>query len=273
MAIEWIERLRALIFYWKSRHKIDAKQEIELAQACRPRLTPQTLACRDNEHPPEAPPDLSALYPAMNNLYNWCVLEGCQPIVKVGRIYMKKGLHGQYKYVIEAWLNFMLKFFSGRLFQLCLVAGHLAQFRIKPRSSLYTSVRQKINLLDAYVISGFFAAQTLPQGQYMPDAEPCPRRYHDGLETDDRDEDMIFMIYYRPQPQMVNADQDPTVTPVNSKSIPSLSAKHKILVFRARSGLERDAWCWALNTEIERMVRAQKDREDKLRHSGNLVKL
>jgi hypothetical protein len=112
VAIEWIERLRALIFYWKSRHKIDAKQEIELAQACRPRLTPQTRICRDNEHPPEAPPDLSALYPAMNNLYNWCVLEGCNPIVKVGRIYMKKGLHGQYKYVIiKAWLNFMLKFF------------------------------------------------------------------------------------------------------------------------------------------------------------------
>ena len=110
VAIEWIERLRALVFYWKCRHKIDAKQEIELAQACRPRLTPQTRICRDDEHPPEAPPDLSALYPAMNNLYNWCVLEGCRPIVKVGRIYMKKGLHGQYKYVIRAWLNFMLKF-------------------------------------------------------------------------------------------------------------------------------------------------------------------
>ena len=103
MAIEWIERLRALIFYWKTRHKIDAKQEIELAQACRPRLTPQTRICRDDEHPPEAPPDSSTLYPAMHNLYNWCVLEGCRPIVKVGRIYMKKGLHGQYKYVIKGW--------------------------------------------------------------------------------------------------------------------------------------------------------------------------
>lgn len=103
VAIEWIERLRALIFYWKTRHKIDAKQEIELAQACRPRLTPQTRICRDDEHPPEAPPDSSTLYPAMHNLYNWCVLEGCRPIVKVGRIYMKKGLHGQYKYVIKGW--------------------------------------------------------------------------------------------------------------------------------------------------------------------------
>ena len=72
---------------------------------------------------------------------------------------------------------------------------------------------------------------------------------------------------------MINADHDPTVTPVNIKSLPSLSAKHKMLVFKARSKLERDAWCWALNTEIEKMVRVQKDREEMLRESGNLVKL
>lgn len=102
MAIEWIERLRALIFYWKTRHKIDAKQEIELAQARRPRLTPQTRLCQGTELPPEAPQELSGSHTAMDNLYNWCVLGGCNPIVKVGRIYMKKGLHGQYKYVLEA---------------------------------------------------------------------------------------------------------------------------------------------------------------------------
>jgi len=107
----------------------------------------------------------------------------------------------------------------------------------------------------------------------MPNAEPCPRRYYDGLETDDREEDMLFMICYRPYPHMVNADQDPTVTPVDFKSIPSLSAKHKMLVFKARSNLERDAWCCALNAELEKMVRAQKVREDRLRESGKLVKL
>ncbi|KAF8809576.1 hypothetical protein BYT27DRAFT_7094201 [Phlegmacium glaucopus] len=259
VAIEWIERLRALIFYWKSRHRMDAKQEIELAQARRPRLTPQTRLCRDDEHPPEAPQDLSAPYAAMDNLYNWCVLEGCKPIVKAGKIYVKEGLRKQYKYVI--------------LFEVCLVAGHLVRFRIDAHSALYTSIRKKISLLDAYVISGYFAALTLPKGQYMPNAEPCPRRYYDGLETDDREEDMLFMICYRPYPHMMNADQDPTVTPVNLKSIPSLSAKRKMLVFKARSNLERDAWCWALNAEIEKMVRVQKVREDKMRESGNLMKL
>jgi hypothetical protein len=49
VAIEWIERLRALSLYWKRRHRTDAQQEIELAQAQRPRLTPLTRVCHD-EH-------------------------------------------------------------------------------------------------------------------------------------------------------------------------------------------------------------------------------
>jgi len=112
----------------------------------------------------------------------------------------------------------------------------------------------------------------LPKGQYSPNAAPAPRRYQDGLETDDRDEDMLFIVWYRKHPQMLNADQDPTTTPVSSKNVPTLSVKHKMLLFKTRSILERDAWCWALNSEIEKIVRAQKEREEKLRDSGNLVK-
>ncbi|KDR82730.1 hypothetical protein GALMADRAFT_844524 [Galerina marginata CBS 339.88] len=256
VALEWIERLRALIFYWKNRHRNDAKEEIELAQAQRPRLTPLTRVFQDEECAPEAPADPAAPYPALDTLYNWCVLDGCRPIIRGGRLYMKKGLHGQYQLV-----------------QLFLVAGHLVLFRVGPHSSLYPAIRKKINLLNAYVCSGYFAAQTLPKGQYMPNTPPPPRRYQDGLETDDREEDMLFMIWYRPQRQMTNADEDPTTTSVNMKSVPSLSAKNKTLVFRTRSLLEKDSWCWALNSEIEKIVRAQKSREEKLRETGNLVKL
>jgi len=168
---------------------------------------------------------------------------------------MKKGLHGQYQ-----------------LIQLFLVAGHLVPFRVGPNSSLYPAMRKKINLLDAYVCSGYFAAQTLPKGQYLPNADLVPRRYQDGLETDDREEDMLFMIWYRPHNQMSSAAQDPTTTPLEVK-LPNLSAKNKMLVFKARSVLERDSWCWALNSEIEKIVRAQRRREEKLRDTGNLVSL
>ncbi|KAF9527557.1 Pleckstrin homology domain-containing protein, partial [Crepidotus variabilis] len=257
VGVEWIERLRALIFYWKRRHRADAKQEIELAQAQRPRLTPQTRVRQDDHAvPPEAPADLSAPYAAVDSLYNWCILEGCKPIVKSGRIYMRKGIRGQFNLV-----------------QLFLVAGHLVRFKIKGHSSVYPAVKKKINLLDAYVCSGYFAAQALPKGEYKPNTPPTARRYGDGLETDDRDEDIMFNVWYRSQPQMLGAEKDPTTTPVDDKSIPKLSNRLKVLIFKTRSVLERDAWCWAINSEIEKIMRTQSQREMKLRDTGKLVKL
>ncbi|KAF8908921.1 Pleckstrin homology domain-containing protein [Gymnopilus junonius] len=262
VALEWVERLRALIFYWKSRHRNDAKQEIDLAQAQRPRLTPQTRVFEDeHEYPPDAPPDPSTIYGAVDRLYNWCALEVCRPITKGGRIYMKKGLHGQYQYVLD-------RRYCAALSR----CGTPCDLPIGTNSSLYPVMRKKINLLDAYVCSGYFAAQTLPKGQYLPNTDLVGRRYQDGLETDDREEDMLFMIWYRQHSQMSSAAQDPTTIPIDIK-VPTLSAKSKMLVFKARSILERDSWCWALNSEIEKIVRAQKKREEKLRETGNLVKL
>ncbi|KJA24061.1 hypothetical protein HYPSUDRAFT_136823 [Hypholoma sublateritium FD-334 SS-4] len=256
-AIEWIVRLRALILYWRQRHRTDAQQEIELAQAQRPRLTPQVRAhCEDDERPLEIVSESSSPFPAMESLYNWCILEDCKPVVKCGRLYMRKGLRGQFKLV-----------------QLTLVAGHLMRFRISGNSSIYPVMRKKFNLLDAYVYSGLLAEQCLPKGQYNPNAAPAPRRYQDGLETEDREEDMMFMIWYRSQPQMFDANQDPTTAPTPARSVPGLSAKNKVLIFKTRSMLERDAWCWAINAEIEKIVRTQKSREEKLRETGNLVSL
>lgn len=72
---------------------------------------------------------------------------------------------------------------------------------------------------------------------------------------------------------MAEAGNTPTAAPVASKSVPALSMKQKVLVLKTRSRIERDAWCWALNTEIEKMVRVQKDREEKLRETGQLIDL
>ncbi len=106
MAIEWIERLRALLLYWKRWHRTDAQQEIELAQAQRPRLTPLTRVCHD-EHEAASVADQSA-YGSVDTFYNWCVLEGCKPIVRGGRIYMRRGLRGQFKCVLFFFLKKML---------------------------------------------------------------------------------------------------------------------------------------------------------------------
>lgn len=51
-------------------------------------------------------------------------------------------------------------------------------------------------------------------------------------------------------------------------AIPAINAKHKIIIFKARSKLERDAWCWAINDEIERTARHHVSRELKSRQGG-----
>ncbi|KAH6912535.1 Pleckstrin homology domain-containing protein [Coprinopsis sp. MPI-PUGE-AT-0042] len=256
VAVEWVNRLRLQVVYWKHKHRIDAKEEMELVQGRRPRLTPQIRVCHDEEFPPEAPADMSAPYPAMENLHNWCILQGCNPITKGGKVFVRKGLRGEYK-----------------LMQMFLIAGHLVRYRIKPGSCIHTTTRKKINLIDAYVFSGYFASLTLPTGQFRVDKPPAPRRYQDGLETDDREEDMLLMVFYFPHPAQTEAGRTPTAAPMPNVAVPPLSAKRKVLVIRTRSRIERDAWCFALNTEIEKIVRVQREREEKLKETGQLKEL
>lgn len=167
---------------------------------------------------------------------------------------------------------------SIRHLQLVLVNGHLVQFRIQPTMSLHYHKRKTINLIDAYVCSGYFAAQTLPSGQFKPDTPAMARRYADGLEADDPEEDTLFMLWYSPHP--VGAGDETGSSPAGqlrkgpprSAVIPPLSAKRKVALFRTRSKLERDAWCWALNTEIEKVAYSNPQREIRMREAGDIVR-
>lgn len=58
---------------------------------------------------------------------------------------------------------------------------------------------------------------------------------------------------------------------ITAKDVPSLNGPQKVLVLRARSKLERDEWCWVLNVEMERLVRAHKVREGMVRQEGNVL--
>jgi hypothetical protein len=143
--------------------------------------------------------------------------------------------------------------------QLILVQGHLIEFYITG-SSMHHRRRNIVHLLDVYVCSGYLAAQQLPEGQYNPDDPPLPRRYQDGLESDDLDEDTLFMVWWHH-----------TAKKVPESAVPPLAAKRKVSVYRTRSKLERDAWVWAIKTEVEKAVRASKEREQKVREAGRLV--
>ncbi|THH01570.1 hypothetical protein EW026_g1154 [Hermanssonia centrifuga] len=228
-ALEWIARLRPLISYWKKRHQVDAREEMDLVHAStgRPRITARRHVHDEQDAAPETPPDPDKSSPDLSSFYNWCLLDGCRAISKCGKLFSRKGLRGQYKHV-----------------QLVLVPGHLVQFRITG-TSLYHR-----------------RGKYLPEGQYDPDSPPLPRRYQDGLESNDQDEDTLFMIW------SYKKERDAYVS---SKNIPPLSAKRQIFVFRTRSKLERDAWVWAIKAEVEKAARDVPAREKLLREDGELL--
>ncbi|KAI0304331.1 Pleckstrin homology domain-containing protein [Multifurca ochricompacta] len=247
VAIEWIERLHALIRYWNLRHIVDTRQEMDVVHFAtgRPRITPHRLRHEGEKlHPTEPPSNPAVALPYLSSMYHWCVYGGCRPITKSGRLYVRRGLRGRYKLV-----------------QLLLVAGKLVQFHIKPKSVHFQRRGNLVPLLDGYVLSGVIAAQALPKGQYNPNNPVTPRRYADGLESDDSEENTIFIVYYVPN-RMAQAEK-----------IPSLNVAKKMMVFRCRSRVERDVWCWAVNTEIERLIRERRDREVKMRNAGAPIPL
>ncbi|EMD39935.1 hypothetical protein CERSUDRAFT_112180 [Gelatoporia subvermispora B] len=257
VALEWIMRLRALVWYWRHRHQADAQQEMDVVHLStgRPRVTPlRRVDSHIGVHEP--PPDPKASLPELTTFFNWCTLEDCRPILKSGRLFARQGVYGQY------WHT-----------QLVLVSGSLVKFRVTDRASLYHRRHKTISLLDAYVCSGYFAAQYLPEGQYDPNAPPVARRYQDGLETDDSEEDTLFIVWYRPTIKGVDSQgsQAGQRSQGNSAAVPPLSAKRKVEIFRTRSKLERDVWVWAINSEIEKIVRATQEREDRMREAGGLV--
>ena len=83
---------------------------------------------------------------------------------------------------------------------------------------------------------------------------------------------MLFIVWYRPHAPAVD-DIAPPPDLNASSTVSALSAKRKLVIFKTRSKLERDAWCWAINCEIEKLMRAGRDREEKLRQTGGLVKI
>lgn len=77
-----------------------------------------------------------------------------------------------------------------------LTHGHIILFHMTSNKAAHHHRSKSINLLDSYVYSGQLAAATLPKG-YDGDgsAEGTPRRYQDGLEAQDSDDDVTFIIW------------------------------------------------------------------------------
>jgi hypothetical protein len=79
--------------------------------------------------------------------------------------------------------------------ELILVPGHLIQFHIGSAGMSHHLRSKTISLLDAYVCSGHYGTQSLPVDEFSTTQPPLPRRFQDGLESEDHELDTVFLIW------------------------------------------------------------------------------
>jgi hypothetical protein len=72
-----------------------------------------------------------------------------------------------------------------------LIPGHVVLFQIANTRHGHHHFSNSLNLTDAYVFTGLLGACHFPE---LFDFNPAPRRYQDGLETDDPDFTTTFII-------------------------------------------------------------------------------
>jgi len=239
VALQWIAKLQSLVSYWTRRHRVDAREEMDLTHAIRGR--PKWGSSK-------IVPDAAADHPHLEEFWNWCVLEGCRPIIKAGRLYEKRGIHKQFRHMYHV-----------------LTHGHIVQYHLTASKSAHHHRSRTINLLDAYIYSGQLAVVSLAQSYTEDTSVATPRRYQDGLESDDTEEDVTFIVWYRPHPPGIGSED--VQAGQRNVTVAPLDGKHKMLICKARSILERDSWCFALNAEIERLARLTSSREKNLRET------
>ncbi|GAA5971750.1 hypothetical protein JCM11641_001497 [Rhodosporidiobolus odoratus] len=258
---EWVDRLRALSTYWHRRERVDACQLMELSPSSGlvNSIPPVSNSARqhaydgpsvddDGEPPLSRNEVLSSAH--LSHFYNWCILDGCRAMMKQGIMHVKKGIRGTF-----------------HLRHVLLLPGTLIEYQSIARDDLhgqplptpYHRRRVVLSLRDCYVYSGSlasnFSSVTNPHNWHPGNEQEhqFPRCYPDtdGLRTADEAEDCTFVVVcmrHGGNGKLKKFEQEATSS----------------RVYRTRSKLERDQFVYALNASIERLLRGEREREERL---------
>ncbi|WVQ83201.1 hypothetical protein IAT38_005340 [Cryptococcus sp. DSM 104549] len=241
VAQEWVERLQALKAFWKRRHRVEARNRMDVTQS---RGHHNIFAGTSLSQEPDS---------ALSEVWDWCIIQGCRSVCLAGRLYMKK----------DQWKKFRLKY-------VVLAGGCLVTFKIK-RTAAFHPRKKKYILFGAYAYSGLLARDEIHEPSSQDAFTSEQRVYQDGLQSGDGPEDTTFCVRLAiPGSKWGKKATNPWELKDGQHFVPpGLSTSPKsLLIFRARSKLERDRWVWAINAEMERQVRAHTGQEKVLRDYG-----
>lgn len=220
----------------------------------------------------------------LTHLYNWCLLDGCRAILREGIMHVKQGLRGMYQ-----------------MRHVVLLPGILLEFQHvtrgihgQPLPSPYHRRTRLLHLRDCYVYSGTLAghlnAPTASTGEWDPADETqhqFPRCYPgmDGLRTADERDDCTFVVFKIKHSESGNdcklgkkgKSTDARVFRTRSKVSSTQLFMARVFwdheLDSSRPQLERDLFVYALNLSIERLLRGEQEREDRLRKFSWLSKM
>ncbi|EIW73527.1 hypothetical protein TREMEDRAFT_25253, partial [Tremella mesenterica DSM 1558] len=238
-AEEWVQGLKRLVEYWKRRHRVDARQRMDALEVTA-------------SHDPFAGTELGKGSDViLTDIWDWCTLKGCTPVCQAGRLFVKRGPYRKFRhrYIV-------------------LSGGCIITFKIKS-SQPFQHRKSRWPLFGAYVYSGMLAVDELHVAQDQDAFTTRHRVYQDGLQSCDGTEDTTFCVRFL-LPENGWGKRHPweeggIIQP------PQLSEKPPaLLIFRARSKLERDRWVWAINAEMERQSRSHVEMGKTLRNFGQV---
>ncbi|KAF9934274.1 hypothetical protein FBU30_002692 [Linnemannia zychae] len=264
----WRKQLEKLSEYWRLRKHLDIKDQMAVAQANYQLASNldddeiqvgETIQDWDNDR---------AVVSC--DIWNWCVVNGCRSVTRSGYLYYKPRLHSTFRKIFMVLTEGMLMMFHPH--RRSKVSGRL----IPTTSSNLLSIH---SLSDIYIYSGHFSDEDTSHGT-NDESERLPRFYPDGLIVDDPDEDCTFSIWRSKRRKMFSRrgtalhtmsaksmtgnsrffGKDGLLSSVVKQGIVYGSTPQSCGVLRARSRPDLEQWVYAINTEIERSVRAERRR-------------
>ncbi|KAG9324683.1 hypothetical protein KVV02_001665 [Mortierella alpina] len=263
----WRDQLEKLAHYWALRKHQDVRGQMRVTQSnCQLASSLDDDEIQVGETIQDWDNDRAMVSP---EIWNWCVVNGCRSVTKSGVLYYKPRLHSTFR----------------KMF-LVLTEGYLLLFhphrRSKTSGQVIPTTACKIfgihSLTDIYVYSGHFADEDTAHGT-NDESERLPRFYPDGLIVDDPDEECTFSIWRGQRKKMFSRRGAAARTMMSSRAMEGSSrifGKNGCLsslvkdgvvygakpqscaVLRARSRADLEQWVHAINTEIERCVRAER---------------
>lgn len=276
LAQQWITRLNDLRDYWKRKERMDAVLMMQVQGAIDPALfSDKARRAYQEKKFRNHMSEVERISPLLNNLWNWCIVEGCRGIIRAGKLYHKRSPYAPYErgYFI---------LIGGRLLGYALSTSERTA-RARQNAGIFWRRRSEANgmrtipLRDAYVFSGLLtddyrgaqnkasfeggaktpagslgsgtgAAATVGTGE----RHSLPRVYADGMISTDEEADCTFVIRFRKQNQ-----ERPSATPSAVRPLRKISDRSTAAA--AALFAEDDK-----NPLAERLKRRAKDMREKM---------